>query len=144
MNRLRPYLTLRNGIIAAVLVLVVALGAIFGPMALSGPQVISITPADGATDANPQAPIRVEFNQWVPAGSVAGAVQFDPPVEFTVTEVDSPRPWHSVVQIEPRGGLQYGAQYRLTLDGSIKNLVGRGLSEPKAVAFATAPYVTVA
>src|SRR6185436_3699234 len=117
MNRLRRYLRLRYLVIAAVTLLVVGLAAVFGPLAASGPKVVGITPTGGASDANPQAPIRVEFDQWVPAGSVATAVKLDPPGEFTVAQAETPLPWRSVVLIQPKGGLRYGAQYRLTLDG---------------------------
>src|SRR6266508_4742116 len=142
MNRLRPFLKIRNIVIALVALLLVALGAVFGPLAAAGPTLVSVTPADGAADANPQAAIRVEFDQWIQLGSVAGAVRFDPPAEFTIAGDGG---WFTrVVTIKPTDGLRYGARYKLTIDNSVKNLFGRSLDKPLTAAFATAPYVTIA
>jgi alpha-2-macroglobulin len=144
MKHLRQYLTPRNIIVAAVALLLVTLSVLFGPLALSGPRVVAITPADGMTDANPQIPIRVEFDQWVSAGAVAGAVTLDPPTEFAVTQDGSPRLWGSAVLIQPKSALRYGARYQLTISGQVRNILGRALAQPLAVTFDTAPYVTVA
>src|SRR6266508_2212749 len=142
MNRLRPFLKIRNIVIALVALLLVALGAVFGPLAAAGPTLVSVTPADGAADANPQAAIRVEFDQWIQLGSVAGAVRFDPPAEFTIAGDGG---WFTrVVTIKPTDGLRYGARYKLTIDNRVKNLFGRSLDKPLTAAFATAPYVTIA
>src|SRR5262245_15765561 len=116
MNRLRSYLTLRNSIVAIVALLLVALSLLLGPLALSGPRVVAVAPTDGAADANPQAPIRVEFDQWVLPSAVASAVALDPPTEFTVPQDGSPRPWGLVVLIQPKSPLRYGARYTLTLN----------------------------
>src|SRR5262245_17741690 len=140
MKRLHQHLTPRNLIVALVALLLIGLSVPTVPLAVSGPRVVSVAPADGAADANPQMPIRVEFDQWVALGSVAGAVHFDPPAEFTVVQAETPRPWRSVVLIQPKGGLHYGARYRLTLDGSVRNMLGRGMATPHIVAFGTAPY----
>jgi alpha-2-macroglobulin len=144
MNRLRPYLIPRNMIVAAVALLLVALSVPLGPLALSGPQVVAIAPADGTGDANPQAPIRVEFDQWVSLGSVGSAVTLDPPAEFTVAQDGVPRPWGSAVLIQPKGALRYGARYTLRLNNQVRNILGRAIAQPLTVVFATAPYVTVA
>src|SRR5262245_49090517 len=144
MERLRKHLTPRNLIVALVALLLIGLSVPIVPLAISGPKIVSITPADGAADANPQAPIRIEFDQWVALASVAGAVRFDPPVEFTVGQGEAPRPWRSVVLIQPKDGLRYGARYQLVLDGSVRNMLGRGMAAPQTVAFATAPFVMVA
>ncbi len=56
---------------------------------------------------------------------------------------EASRPWHSVVLIQPQGGLQYGTQYRLSLDSSARNLLGRSLGQPLAIEFATVPYIAV-
>src|SRR5258706_1622799 len=144
MERLRQHLTPRNLVVALVALLLIGLSVPIVPVAVSGPTVVSSGPADGVADANPQAPIRVEFDQWVSLASVAGAVRFDPPIEFTVGQAEAPRPWRSVVLIQPKDGLRYGARYQLTLDGSVRNMLGRGMAAPHMVAFATAPYVMVA
>ena len=51
MERLRPYLRLRyiNAALFALVVLVAAL--VFGPLALSGPAIVGVTPAEGAAAA---------------------------------------------------------------------------------------------
>src|SRR5262245_5476838 len=144
MKRLHQHLTPRNLIVALVALLLIGLSVPAVPLALSGPRVVSIAPADGAADANPQTPIRVEFDQWVSLGSVVGAVRFDPPAEFTVVQAEAPRPWRSVVLIQPTGGLHYGARYHLTIEGTVRNALGRGMAGSHSIAFATAPYVVVA
>ncbi len=144
MERLRPYLTPRNLVVALVALLLIGLSVPLAPLSLAGPKVVSIAPADGAADANPQTTIRVEFDQWVALASVASALRFDPPVEFTIDYAESPRPWRSVVLIQPQGGLRYGQRYQLTIDGLVRNMLGRGMADPHTVAFATANYVTVA
>ena len=143
MNRLRRFLTLRAIVAAVVALLLIGLGALLAPMALSGPKVVAMTPADGAADANPRAGIRVEFDQWVSPGTVASAVAFDPPVEFTVAGADLPRPGRTAVLIQPKDGLRYGARYHMTLAATVRNLLGRPLDRPLAVSFATLPYVAV-
>src|SRR5437867_6543120 len=115
MQRLRSYLTWRTIPIAIAALLVVILGVLFAPLALAGPTVVQVTPADGVADANPQAGIRVEFSQWVRPGSIAGAVKLDPPAEFTVVADSFPRPGPATVLIQPMGGLRYGTRYSLTL-----------------------------
>ena len=144
MNRLRPYLTPRRLIAIIAAALVVALGALLVPLALAGPRVLSVTPADGAGDANPQAPIQIVFDQWVWPDSVAAALQLDPPARVTVTGPTFPRPGATTVLIQPQDGLRYGARYRLTIGSGVKNLLGRTLDRPLTIAFATVPYVTVA
>ncbi|GAB4205545.1 MAG: hypothetical protein OHK0022_31720 [Roseiflexaceae bacterium] len=125
---------------------IVVVGLLFGSLALRGPAVTAITPADGAADANPKAPIRVEFDQWVRAESVAAAVTFDPPARFSVVaDPDTATsPWRSAVLITPEGGLGYGQRYRVTIGTGTANLLGRTLAEPQSIAFATVPYVSVA
>ena len=80
MERLRAYLRWRTINIVLFVLILLALGGILGPLALNGPALVSITPADGATDANPQASIQLVFSQWVRPDSVQSAVTFDPPV----------------------------------------------------------------
>ncbi|HET9222968.1 MAG TPA: Ig-like domain-containing protein, partial [Roseiflexaceae bacterium] len=144
MKHLRQYLTPRTIIVAIVALLLVALGVLLGPLALSGPRIVAVTPENGADDANPQAPIRVEFDQWVSADAVARVAVIDPATEFAVTQDGSPRPWGSAVLIQPRSPLRYGARYHLTINSQLGNILGRPLIEPLAIAFNTAPYVTVA
>ncbi|MBK9713609.1 MAG: Ig-like domain-containing protein [Kouleothrix sp.] len=144
MERLRPYLRLRyiNAALFALVVLVAAL--VFGPLALSGPAIVGVTPAEGAADANPQAGIQIVFSQWVRPGSLRAALAFDPPVEFTVSEPGLPRAGASLVIVQPQGGLRYGVKYRLTVGVGVQNMLGRTLDQPLALSFATAPYVSVA
>src|ERR1700712_3999096 len=59
MERLRTFLRWRNINIALFLLILIAIGGVLGPLALSGPALVGITPADGATDANPQAGIQI-------------------------------------------------------------------------------------
>ncbi len=133
-------------LIAAIALVVVVLGLLFGPLALRGPAVAEISPLDGAADANPSRPIRVVFDQWVRPESVAAAVTFDPPARFSVAvDPSTPAsPWGSAVLITPEGGLEYGARYRVTIGTGTTNLLGRSMAQPRSVAFATVPYVSVA
>src|SRR5215212_3607022 len=84
MERLRPYLRWRNINLVLFALLLVALGVVLGPIALTTPTVLRVTPADGGADANPVAGIQIVFSQWVRPDSVQNAVAFDPPVEFAV------------------------------------------------------------
>jgi uncharacterized protein YfaS (alpha-2-macroglobulin family) len=141
MQRLRTFLTLRIVSVALAALLVAALGVLFGPLAISGPHLVAIAPGDGAAGVNPRASISVEFDQWVAPESLA--LRFEPPVEYTLAAAEPLRPWRSLLVIRPKGELRYGAHYRLSIDGA-SNLLGRTLAQPRSVAFATAPYVTVA
>jgi len=144
MERLRSYLRWRNiNLFLATLVLI-ALGAVFGPIAARGPRVVQSSPTDGVADANPQAGIQIVFSQWVRPDSVRDAITFDPPIEFTVDAPSLPRAGATMVIIKPQGGLRYGASYRMTLNNGVRNLFGRTLDQPLKLAFATVPYVTVA
>jgi uncharacterized protein YfaS (alpha-2-macroglobulin family) len=131
-------------VVTVVALLVAALSVLLGPLALSGPHIVAITPIDGAADANPQAPIRVEFDQWVSPSAVVGAIALDPPTEFTVVQDGAARPWGSAVLIQPKSALRYGARYHLTISNQLRNILGRALVQPLALTFDTAPYVTVA
>ncbi len=140
MSRLQALFSTRGariGLIAIGLILLVGAGAFTAPLLLRGPQLLSATPTDGATDANPQAELRLEFDQTVQESSLAGAVHLDPPVEVAVSSAGG------VVTIRPQGGLRYGASYRLTIDPSVKNVLGRTLEAPRTIAFTTLPYVGV-
>jgi uncharacterized protein YfaS (alpha-2-macroglobulin family) len=144
MEHLRSYLRWRNINIALTALVLVGAGLVFGPLALRGPQIISVTPANGAQDANPQGGIQIVFSQWVRADSLRQAVRFDPPVDFTVDAPSLPRAGTTTVTIKPQAGLRYGSAYRLVIDGSVQNLLGRTLDQPMQLAFATVPYVSVA
>ncbi|KPV45222.1 hypothetical protein SE17_44100, partial [Kouleothrix aurantiaca] len=82
MERLRSWFRWRTiNIILAALVLLAG-GLVLGPLAARGPQIVSISPANGATDANPQGGIQIVFSQWVRPDSVRAAVHFEPPLPF--------------------------------------------------------------
>src|SRR5215213_7791805 len=144
MERLHPYLRWRNINLVLFALILVALGVVLGPIALSAPTVLRVTPADGVADANPAAGIQLVFSQWVRPDSVQSTVAFDPPVEFTVIGAGFPRLGPATLTIQPTGGLRYGAKYRLTLGAGTRNMLGRASEQPLSIAFATAPYVTVA
>jgi len=144
MERLRPYLRWRTINLLLVALILVALGTVLGPIALTAPTLLRVTPADGVIDANPAAGIQLVFSQWVRPDSVQSAVAFDPPVEFVVIGAGFPQLGPATVTIQPTGGLHYGAKYRLTLGARVRNMFGRVSEQPLSVAFTTAPYVTVA
>src|SRR4051794_36439966 len=127
MERLRPYLRWRNINIALFILILLALGLVLGPIALSPPTVVTITPADGAADANPQSGVQIVFSQWVRPDSVQRVITFDPPVEFAVIGSGFPRPGRSIVTIQPVGGLRYGVKYRMMLGAGVQNVFGRRL-----------------
>jgi hypothetical protein len=135
MKYLRPYLTRRNTLLSSAVLVLIALAVFLGPLALSGPRIVRVTPSDGATDVNPRGPIRVEFDQWVLPGSVMATL--DPAVPFTME-------WQrNAVVIQPQQSLNYATRYRLTLS-SARNVLGRASTHATPIAFATVPYVTVA
>src|SRR5690349_13049620 len=144
MERLRSYLRWRYINLLLAMLVLIALGVAFGPIAVRGPQVLQSSPSDGVTDANPQAGIQIVFSQWVWPDSVRRAVTFDPPVDFTVDAPSFPRAGATLVTIKPRGGLRYGVGYQMTLSNGVQNLFGRALEQPLKLGFATVPYVTVA
>lgn len=125
-------------VVVALLIAVGVAGFFLLPMLLSGPHIVQLSPADGLTNANPQEPIRIEFDQWVRVESVADALSFDPPVPFTLQAS------RATVLVQPEGGLRYGTRYRITIAPTVKNLVGRSLDQPLESAFTTVPYINVA
>ena len=137
MSNLRSMLTVRVGLIAVAIIIVLGGAIVAGPLLLRGPRLISVSPADGSQHANPQAAIIVTFDQSVQSSSLADAFQLDPPAPFTASAAGG------TVTIQPTGGLTYGADYRLTI-GAVKNIVGRQFDQPMAVRFTTQPFVTVA
>ncbi|MBX0328109.1 Ig-like domain-containing protein, partial [Oscillochloris sp. ZM17-4] len=140
MSRLRSLLTPRGGLIALAVLAVIGLiggGVAVGPQLLRGPQVLSVSPADGSDHANPQAEITITFDQPVQESSLADAIQLDPPAAFAASASGA------TVTIRPEGGLAYGAGYRLTI-GAVKNSFGRQLEQPVSVGFTTQPFVAVA
>ncbi|NTV65537.1 MAG: Ig-like domain-containing protein, partial [Oscillochloris sp.] len=139
MSRFRSLLSLRGGLIALAVVVIVGLvagGITIGPLLLHGPRVVSVNPTDGAKHANPQAAIVVTFDQPLQQASLADAFQFDPAVAYTASADGA------TVKIQPTGGLTYGGDYQLTI-GAVKNSVGRALDQPVHVRFTTQPYVAV-
>src|SRR6187401_115172 len=124
MERLHPYLRWRNINLVLFVLVVVALGVVLGPIALTAPTVLRVTPADGAADANPAAGIQIIFSQWVRPDAVQSAVAFDPPVDFAVIGAGFPQLGPSTVTIQPTGGLRYGAKYHLTLAAGVRNMLG--------------------
>jgi uncharacterized protein YfaS (alpha-2-macroglobulin family) len=141
MERLKSFLILRNTLLIIFGVVVLAAGIVLAPMALRGPQVVQISPADNANNTNPQGQIRLEFDQWVRPATVATALQLDPP--STLIVVDTGRFPTRSVTLQPQDGLRYGAEYRMTLGTGVKNLLGRSLDQAVTVAFATAPYINM-
>jgi uncharacterized protein YfaS (alpha-2-macroglobulin family) len=144
MERLHPHLRWRNINLVLFGLILIALGIVFGPVALNAPTVLRVTPADGASGANPAAGVQIVFSQWVRPESVQSAVSFDPPAEFAVIGSGFPRPGPAIITIQPAGGLRYGASYRLSLAAGVRNMLGRASDQSLSVAFATAPYVAVA
>lgn len=125
-------------IIAAVVgVILFGAGVFVAPLALRGPSIVAIAPADSAQDVNPQAPIRIEFDQPVDPESVAAALTFDPPTTFRVTGNGG------AIEVQPEGDLAYETDYRLTLAPTVRNVLGRTMEEPLTIAFATVPYLRV-
>ncbi|HEX6287905.1 MAG TPA: Ig-like domain-containing protein [Herpetosiphonaceae bacterium] len=135
MKSLKPNLTRRNVLLAIAALVIVVLGVFLGPLALSGPRIVRVTPSDGASDVNPQSSIRVEFDQWILPGSVSAALE--PAVPLAME-------WQrNAVIIQPQGDLSYDTRYRLTVSAA-RNILGRSIERATPIAFATLPYVTVA
>ncbi len=134
----KPFYLRPRLLVAAVLgLLVLGLAVVFGPLLLAGPTVVQITPANASQAFNPQSSIRIEFDQWVRADSVAAAVTLDPPAAFSV------RSDGKAVLIQPTAELAYGTNYRLTINAGVKNILGRSSAQAQTIAFSTVPYVTV-
>ncbi|NOK63551.1 MAG: hypothetical protein GFH27_549371n50 [Chloroflexi bacterium AL-W] len=143
MNRLQFLTKPRNLSIAILALLVIIVGILFGPMAFTGPQIMHTTPEPDAADANPQTDIQITFNQWVLPDAVAAAIRFEPPTEFTVVAEGITTPWYTTVLIQPEDSLQYGTDYKLTLEPPISNIFGRAFDQQHTIAFTTAPYVAI-
>lgn len=134
MKSFHSYLTRRNILIAIGAIVIVALGAVLGPMALAGPRILRVTPSDGAADVSPQSAFRIEFDQWVLPDSIETTIE--PPVPFTIQ-------WQrNTVVLQPQSGLSYATRYRLTVK-SARNILGRSSTGATPIAFATLPYATV-
>ncbi|MCU0491067.1 MAG: Ig-like domain-containing protein, partial [Chloroflexaceae bacterium] len=128
----------RNIIIALIGLVALLVGVFAAPLALRGPQVVAISPADGSQTVNPLAPFRIEFDQWVQADSLRTAVSLEPAAPFELAVE------RNVATLTPQGGLRYGASYRLTIGAGVRNLLGRSMEQPASTSFATVPYVAVA
>jgi hypothetical protein len=124
------------GVLAAVVALVAGIFAV--PLLVNGPTVVSVVPAAGEQAFNPRTPVRIVFSQPMRLESVRQAVLFEPTVPFSAT-LDGPNA--ALIYSQE---LQYGTQYRLTVGAGVQNILGRAMAAEHAVAFATAPYVTVA
>lgn len=130
----------RGAVIALLTTLTLLLagaGIFAGPMLIRGPQLLKVSPADGATNMNPQSELRLEFDQPLQASSLQAAIRLDPPAELAISSTDR------VVTIRPQGGLNYASSYRLIIEPSLRNLLGRGMPQAQSIAFTTLPYVAV-
>lgn len=126
------------GIIAGIIIFLIAVGIFVAPMVLAPPVITDLSLEDNATQVNPQAAIQITFNQWVDPQSLQQAVTFDPPVAFTVEGT------HKSVRIQPQGGLQYGTSYNMTISAAVTNRLGRTMQQSLERRFTTAPYVQIA
>lgn len=124
-------------IAAGVGLILIVVAVLAGPLILSAPQIVRIEPPDGAEMVNPQAPLRIEFNQPVRKDSLVAALRIEPSVELEV-EMQG-----GVALVRPVGGLQYGAEYTLTVGAGVRNALGRATESAQTVRFRTAPYVAV-
>lgn len=132
-----PRFPLRAIIAAGIGLILVIAGVIAGPLLLNAPQVVRSEPVDGAEAVNPQAPLRIEFSQLVRRDSLIAALRLEPPVDVQV-DVQG-----NVALVQPVGGLQYGAEYMLTIDAGVRNALGRTSEDAWTVRFRTAPYIAV-
>jgi uncharacterized protein YfaS (alpha-2-macroglobulin family) len=132
-----PRFPLRAIIAAGIGLILIIAGVFAGPLLLSAPQIVRIEPPDGAEAVNPQAPLRIEFSQPVQRDSLIAVVRLDPPVDVQV-DIQG-----NVALVKPVGGLQYGAEYSLTIGAGVRNALGRASEGVQTVRFRTAPYVAV-
>ncbi|MGB9752685.1 Ig-like domain-containing protein [Roseiflexus castenholzii] len=132
-----PQFPLRAIIAAGIGVILIIAAVLAGPLLLSAPQVVRIEPPDGAEMVNPQAPLRIEFSQPVQKDSLAAVLRIEPSVDLTIDMEGNS------ALVRPTGGLQYGAEYTLTVGAGVRNALGRATESAQTVRFRTAPYVTV-
>lgn len=132
-----PRFPLRAIIAAGIGLILVIASVIAGPLLLNAPQVVRSEPVDGAEAVNPQAPLRIEFSQPVRRDSLIAALRLEPLVDVQV-DVQG-----NVALVQPVGGLQYGAEYMLTIDAGVQNMFGRASERAQTVRFRTVPYVAV-
>jgi hypothetical protein len=132
-----PRFPLRAIIAAGIGLILIIAGVFAGPLILSAPQIVRIEPPDGAEAVNPQAPLRIEFSQPVQRDSLVAVVRLEPPVDVQI-DVQG-----NVALVQPVGGLQYGAEYALTIGAGVRNALGRASEGAQTVRFRTAPYVAV-
>ncbi len=137
MSRLRQLLNPRGGLILLALGLVLGIGAYSVPLLLRGPQLLRSTPINGADNLNPRSELRLEFDQPLQGASLQGAVRIEPALDFEISTQGS------VITLRPRESFSYGANYTLSIDGSIRNLLGRSMAAPVQLSFATLPYVAI-
>jgi uncharacterized protein YfaS (alpha-2-macroglobulin family) len=128
---------LRAVIAAGIGLILIIAGVFAGPLILSAPQIVRIEPPDGAEAVNPQATLRIEFSQPVQRDSLIAVLRLEPPVDVQV-DIQG-----NVALVKPVGGLQYGAEYALTIGAGVRNALGRASEGAQTVRFRTAPYVAV-
>ncbi len=136
-----PAPTSRLALIIAVVVVLVLLigGGVFFAVRSNPapPRIVAIMPADGTTHVSPQQVIRITFDQEITPNSLASAISFDPPVDFTIAE--SPEGY----LIQPNGELQYETTYHVRISTKVASSYGQRLAEPLEIGFTTSPFVTV-
>lgn len=132
-----PRFPLRAIIAAGAGLILIIAAVLAGPLLLSAPQIVRIEPPDGAEMVNPQAPLRIEFSQSVQKDSLVAALRIEPQVDINIDMQGN------VALVQPVGGLQYGAEYTLTVGVGVRNAFGRATESAQTVRFRTAPYVVV-
>src|SRR5581483_9790760 len=103
------------------------------------PEVVTVLPADNATDVDLQSPISIRFSRTIvpetalmrPAG--LPALQFDPPLTGSAIWLDP-----ATVLFRPATPLRPGTRYQATLATTLSDANGGQLSKPFAWSFSTA------
>jgi hypothetical protein len=103
------------------------------------PTVLSISPASGASSANPAAPLVVKFSELMNAATISGstiqlfAAGSITPAPATVTYAGS------TATLQPSGLLLSGVQYQLVISGSLTDAAGNALGSNVTATFTTGP-----
>ena len=107
-------------------------------LAVSGPRVLQITPADGAVDVPQGVEPTVRFSEPVdPSSAIAGIQLLEGGTRVTVTlDVQG-----TLVRLSPRSALLPGTAYELRVGTGVRDLQGNPLDAPAASHFTTRQVV---
>ena len=103
------------------------------------PQVVGISPADGAANVDVNSSVLVTFNQAMDAASVnASALALADSIGNVVPASVAPGPYTNTWTLTPGAPLTYATSYRFTVTTEVRDLAGNQSAATPTISFTTA------